>query len=457
MELLSFGEKILNYKEDILKDLKTLIAIKSVASQSQEETQRALEFILSRASEMGLEAQNVENIAGHVQYGNGGKLCGVLTHLDVVPAGSGWSSDAFELSQRDGRLYGRGIADDKGAAIIALYCLKALKDEGVAGKNTLRAIYGTREELDMKCIETYFETNPLPDMSFTPDSSYGICVGEKGIMQIEIEAADNDGTFLNEFKAGNALNAVPDKAYVLLDCSESDEHQLYRFADAKDNVDFEFKYTIDGMMIIATGKASHACEPENGVNAAAQLIDLLTSNFGYNGLGSLVGFIDSAIGLETNGNSLGIKMRDSASGALSLCLSMVSILENSAKAAIDVRYPVTMDSDAIFYRIRKAAEKEGLKIRMLNHEKPLHLGDSSPLIKLLKSSYKSVTGEEPAVYSTGGGTYARKLGGRGVAFGPVFPDDTCRMHNSDESLDEEKFFLHAQICLQAMYDMLNCD
>ena len=94
---------------------------------------------------------------------------------------------------------------------------------------------------------------------------------------------------------------------------------------------------------------------------------------------------------------------------------------------------------------------------MLNHETPLHLGDSSPLIKLLKSSYKSVTGEEPAVYSTGGGTYARKLGGRGVAFGPVFPDDTCRMHNSDESLDEEKFFLHAQICLQAMYDMLNCD
>ena len=136
-------------------------------------------------------------------------------------------------------------------------------------------------------------------MGFTPDSDYGICTCEKGILQIMVEADSNDGTFLNEFRAGNALNAVPDKAWVLLDCSESDEHQLYRFADARPQVDFEFKFTIDGMMIIATGKAAHACEPDKGVNAAAQLIDLLTANFGYNGLGSLIGFIDSAISTET--------------------------------------------------------------------------------------------------------------------------------------------------------------
>ena len=170
MEYLSFGEKILKYKDDILKDLAALISIRSVSSQSEDETKRALEFILNRAAEMGLEAENVRDIAGHVQYGDGGRLCGVLTHLDVVPAGSGWSSDAFELSRRDGRLYGRGVADDKGAAIIALYCLKALKDEGIKGKNALRAIYGTREEVGMECIKTYLEAQPLPDMSFTPDS-----------------------------------------------------------------------------------------------------------------------------------------------------------------------------------------------------------------------------------------------------------------------------------------------
>ncbi|WP_255883949.1 MULTISPECIES: Sapep family Mn(2+)-dependent dipeptidase [unclassified Ruminococcus] len=454
---MAFGEKILKYREDILNDLKQLVAIESVASQSTDECKRALDFVLQRAQEMGLETENVDDIAGHVQYGSGGKLCGVLTHLDVVPAGSGWSSSAFELARRDGRLYGRGVADDKGAAIVSLYCLKALKDEGIVGKNTLRAIFGTREEVGMEDVKAYFSAQPMPDISFTPDCDYGICTSEKGIMQIEISAPDNDGTFLNEFRAGNAVNAVPDKAYVLLDCSESDEHQLYRFADAKTDVDFEFKYTIDGMMIIATGKASHACEPQKGVNAAAQLIDLLTSNFGYRGLGKLIGFLDSSVSTETNGNSLGIKMRDSASGSLTLCLSTVTVLENSANATIDIRYPVTMDSSAIFYRIRKAAEKEGLSVKILCHHKPLHLTDESQQITLLKGAYKAVMGEEPKLYSTGGGTYARELGGKGVAFGPVFPDDYSNMHERDESLNEEKFFLHAQICLQAMYDMLNLD
>lgn len=454
---MAFGEKILKYKEDILKDLATLVSIKSVASQSTDETKKALDFILKRAEEMGLEGVNVDDLAGHVQYGNGGKLCGVLTHLDVVPAGSGWSSDAFQLSRRDGRLYGRGVADDKGAAIVALYCLKVLKDEGIEGKNTIRAIFGTREEVGMEDVKAYFSKYPTPDISFTPDCDYGICIAEKGIMQIEISADDNDSTIINELRAGNAVNAVPDRAYVLLDCSESDDHQLYRFADAKTNIDFEFKYTIDGMMIIANGKASHACYPENGTNAAAQLVDLLTSNFGYHGLGSLVSFLDSAIGTETNGNSLGIKMRDSASGSLTLCLSTVNILENSAKATIDVRYPVTMDSDAILYRIRKAATKENLKIRVLSHHAPLYLSEDTPQIQLLKSSYKEIMGEDPALFSTGGGTYARELGGNGVAFGPVFPGDECHMHDKDESLDEENYFRHAQICLQAMYDMLNCD
>ena len=55
------------------------------------------------------------------------------------------------------------------------------------------------------------------------------------------------------------------------------------------------------------------------------------------------------------------------------------------------------------------------------------------------------------LYTTGGGTYARQLGGRGVAFGPHFPGDPINMHNADESMDKENFFKHAQICLEAMY------
>ena len=62
-------------------------------------------------------------------------------------------------------------------------------------------------------------------------------------------------------------------------------------------------------------------------------------------------------------------------------------------------------------------------------------------------------GENPELYVTGGGTYARMLGGKGVAFGPAFIDDNVNMHNADESVDKEKFFKHAEICLQAFYKL----
>ena len=77
----------------------------------------------------------------------------------------------------------------------------------------------------------------------------------------------------------------------------------------------------------------------------------------------------------------------------------------------------------------------------------------SKLVKLLSDAYESVTGEKAELYSTGGGTYARMLGGHGVAFGPAFKNDDVRMHNADESMDKENFFKHAQICLEAMYRM----
>lgn len=118
---MSFGEKILDYKEDILKDLDELLKIQSVSSKSQEDASEALKFILKRAEEMGLTTENVDDIAGHAEYGKGDEIAAVLSHVDVVPSGDGWSVEPFALTRKNGRLYGRGIADDKGPAIIALY------------------------------------------------------------------------------------------------------------------------------------------------------------------------------------------------------------------------------------------------------------------------------------------------------------------------------------------------
>lgn len=449
---MNFGKTILEYKDDILKDLSTLISIQSVSGENGKECKQALDFILKKAKSFGLDTRDIEQIAGHAELKGGKTLCGVLTHLDVVPSGNNWSTMPFELTRKDGKLYGRGIADDKGAALITLYCLKALKDKGIKGKNTLRAIFGTDEERGMSDMDTYFTYEPIPDYSFTPDSEYGICKSEKGIIQLELYEDLNSATTLTQFHSGKAINAVPDTAYALFDCTENEDHQFLRLADAMDG-NFEFYYTIDGMMVLSRGKSSHACHPEKGFNAATALINLMSANFYLPSMGQICSFIHTRIGMETDGNSLGIKMRDSDSGPLTLNVGTVHVQDHYATATLDIRYPVTVDPKIIISRIENAANAEGLHVKMLNHSLPINIDKDSALVKLLSEAYENVTGEKPKIYSTGGGTYARKLGGKGVGFGPIFPGEESNMHNCDECIDEEKFFLHAQICLEAMYDL----
>lgn len=449
-----FGNRILDYKDEILADLNTLLSFESVADEKPEECDRALEFILKRAEDFGLANEKVTDKSAHVELGNGGKLCGVLTHLDVVPAGNNWSCEPFALTRKDGRLYGRGIADDKGAALVALYCLRALKENNVDCKNTLRAIYGTSEESGMDDMDGYFEKMPVPELSFTPDSDYGICFAEKGILQIEVSTPGNDAKVVSNFQAGKAVNAVPDLAYAMLDSSSYDEQTLMKLAKESDG-SFEFTSTIDGLMITSRGKAAHACEPYKGYNAAASLADLIAKVYQPDEIGSVISFIDYAVNKETNGRSLGLKMLDAVSGGLTLNLGRVSIDDNRAKADIDIRYPVTVNGKAIIHQFKKVAKHSNLTVKVLRHEKPLYVEKESELVSLLSKAYENVTGEKAELYSTGGGTYARKLGGKGVAFGPAFKDDIINMHNADEGMNEENFFKHAQICLEAMYLLIS--
>lgn len=416
---MNFGKEILKYKNELLADLKTLMEIESVYAENPGECERALGFMLKRAADFGLVTKNIGNKAGHAQLREGGRLCGVLTHLDVVPAGKHWTVEPFTLTRKDGRLYGRGIDDDKGASMVDLYCLRALKESGIKGKNTLRAIFGTDEEVGMSDMETYFSSEELPEISFTPDSDYGICCAEKGILQLKISGGKClDG--VEGVTSGNALNAVPDEGSAEL---------------------------ANGEVVTAKGKAAHACEPELGENAAVKLLKMLNTD------SPLTLFIKEYIGEDTEGRLLSVNCEDEPSGKLSCNLGKLRINSDESYFTLDIRYPVTLSHEPIINQIKILCEKYNLKLETVHHSAPLYLPRESETIRLLSRAYREITGSEPELYSTGGGTYARMLGGKGAAFGPAFKDDDVHMHNADESINEEKFFTHAQICLQAMYEM----
>ena len=454
---MSFGEKILKYQDDILRDLATLVSIPSVRSAAEpgmpfgRESARALQAVLSMAEGMGLSVKNVDNYAGHAEYGEGEETAAVLAHVDVVPAGDGWEGDPFVMSTRDGHCFGRGTADDKGAAIVALYCLKVLKEEQVPAKRRLRVVFGAAEETGSEDLAYYYQKEPLPVMGFTPDADYGICNREKGRVMLRINSS-TASSVVRSFSAGTVVNAVPGEAKAELRCTAE---QVERLVEAARGGRFVFEPMEEGVRVTAHGTSAHAMQPQEGDNAASRLITLLASVFSEEKLGSLLTFLNRRIGMEYDGTSLGIRLEDAESGPLTLNLGLVSVSEADASFSIDIRYPVTKDGNWIASRIAEQVEAAGLTVAERLISEPLYLPGDSQLVRLLSDAYQAVMGQPAALYATGGGTYARALRGNGVAFRPSFADEPDRrFHNTGENIELSRFMQHAQICLEAMYRML---
>jgi len=457
-----FGDKILNYWDSILEDLKEIIAIPSVSSGPKgiypfgEDAASAVDCVMAMAGKYGLKAKNVDYYAMHAEIGEGDGNAVVMAHIDVVPAGEGWDMDPYTCVIKDGKAYGRGVLDDKGAAIVALHCLRALQDEGVRGKRKLRVILGSSEETGMTDMEHYFQSEQKPDMGFTPDGEYGVCNCEKGILTYTA-SGKNDSRMVRSFQSGTVPNAVPDKAKCELALSEEEYGRLITFAKTAESK-YKIEKTNDGASVLALGRASHAAMPETGVNAASYLVKLLGDCFGETALGSFYGYLYQKINVTHDGSRIGVAMSDEESGALTFNLGIVNADENDCSLTVNIRYPATKDGGTISRKLQEETEASALAYTLLSDSKPLYVPRDSQLVKLLSSAYEAVTGDKCDIYSMGGGTYAREMFGKGVAFGPTFPthpDGTA--HTANEFIYLDNLKQHARICLEAMYRMYTAD
>ncbi|HEX2938655.1 MAG TPA: dipeptidase PepV [Ruminiclostridium sp.] len=444
------------YKDELLEDIVHIVNIPSFREAPKdgmpfgEGPAKALEFCLNLAENMGFKVRNVDGRAGHIEYGEGEDLVGILAHCDVVPAGTGWTKKPYSGEVCGNRIYGRGTMDDKGPAIAAIYCLKALKDLGIKPKKRIRVIIGASEEEGMEDMEYYFAHEEMPELAFSPDSEYPICNREKGILHLSLETEKNDGSVL-KFKSGSAVNIVPVEADAFVSSEDKETVQKVANDFKNDECKFSLSELNGGVTINCSGKAAHASVPEEGINAAGGLVRLLCSIFGAKS-GTLLKFLNDMLTKDIYGERLGIKSADEPSGSLTVNLGVVDI-ENSAKALIDIRYPVTGDGGKIFSKVKSAAGNYGVKASLLLDNKPLFIKENDELILKLKHAYKTATGNDAELYSTGGGTYARMLK-NGAAFGAgMKPLSYYNIHGADEFLEIDDFMKHCEICLQAIYEL----
>ena len=453
-------------KDEFLADLFDLLRINSERDDSQADVQhpfgpgpvRALDKFLEIAERDGYPTKNVDNYAGHFEFGEGDEVLGIFGHLDVVPAGSGWNTDPYEPQIIDGKLFARGSSDDKGPTMACYYGLKIIKELGLPTSKKVRFIVGTDEESGWADMDYYFEHVglPLPDFGFSPDAEFPIINGEKGNITAYLHfAGENSGAAkLHSFTGGLRENMVPESATAIISGDLADlDSKLAAFTAAYGlNADAE---TLENGQVQVTviGKSAHGSTPEEGVNGATYLAKFL-SQFAFDGAAKAYLDLAGQVLLEDHdGHKLGVAIYDEQMGALSMNAGVFKFDETSSDntIALNFRYPKNTNPETLKAGLGKLGV-EAVSLSEHGHT-PHYCPIDDPMVATLLSVYEKHTGLKGHEQVIGGGTFGRLLK-RGVAYGAMFPGDVNTMHQANEFIEVEQLYRAAAIYAEAIYELI---
>lgn len=399
-----------DYNNEMIQNISNLVKFNSAQAEALEGkpfgqgVADCLEYFLSLAKSFGFETVNYDNYVGEVIFGEGEDFA-ILAHLDVVPAGSGWAHDPFggEIDNEAKRIWGRGTMDDKGPALIALYALKALKDEGITPTKRIKLILGCNEETGWACIDHYNKVAKMPEVGISPDADFPVIYAEKGIAHLKFAFKVSNPSF-SGLKGGNLSNMV---------CDYCEVNATYDGVNAQ-------KYGVcrEGDKLVTRGKSAHGSTPDAGVNAMPKML--------------------SYLGLEEMREMLfdkkfGVGELEDETGKLTLSPNLISQDGDTLYVTCDVRYPATLTKEYVLGIIDKC----GIPYEIMHAQAPLFNDKNSELIQTLLSVYNEVTGKHAEPIAIGGGTYARALK-FGAAFGPEEEGEENTIHQANEYITFEK-------------------
>ena len=239
-------QKLKNYKEimmneiDILKDLVSFNTIKD------KENQKILNYVEQFLSKLGFKTLKKEKYL-IMSIGKNPKLA-FLGHSDTVDFINGWSTNPFELTQKDDKLYGLGSCDMKGA--IASF-LQALSEIDLQSLNNGIKVYITYdEEIGFGGIKEIVETNEVfPEYAIIGEPTDNkILTGCKGLFAIKVYTYGNKAHSSRTDKGKNA-NSIMIKLL----------NELENFYDSiikkQTNLNFEVPYTTMNISLINGGNS----------------------------------------------------------------------------------------------------------------------------------------------------------------------------------------------------------
>ncbi|AJE34120.1 hypothetical protein B842_11365 [Corynebacterium humireducens NBRC 106098 = DSM 45392] len=417
-------------RERIFRDLSEIVAFDSVHAEPghEEDAAGAAEWTRQALADAGLDVATHPTVDGSTavigrrEAAPGMPTVLLYSHHDVVPAGDHalWTSPPFELTERNGRWYGRGAADCKGNLVMHLAALRALEDLGGTDLGLIVLVEGS-EERGGEGLEHLLQTRPelfRADVILIADSGNAavgvptLTTSLRGGGQVVVTV----DTLRAPLHSGQFGGAAPDAVAALVRILDSlrDEHG---------------RTVIDGVDCTRRWEGE-PYTPEDFRRDAGLLEGT-----------QIMGTADDA-----PADMVWSRPAVTVTGFTSTPVAeAVNAVPATAQAKLNVRVPAGLDADEVMDRLVDHLQAHApwgahIDIEVQEKNQPFSADSSGPALAVLRRCLADAYGAEDAVSLGSGGSIPLTL-----ALQEAFPEaeialfgveePQCTIHSPDESVD----------------------
>ncbi len=188
------------------------------------------------------------NLVVRVRFGAGdGPVIALNAHGDVVPPGTGWTTDPYGAEIRDGVMFGRGVAVSKADFATYAFALLALRDaaaKGAALAGVVELHFTYDEEVGGAIGPQWLLQQKIcrPDLVISAGFSYGIATAHNGCLHLQVDVSGKSGHAAEPQKGIDALEAATgmlSDLYAMRKTYAATRSSVrwYRIADARGRAD----------------------------------------------------------------------------------------------------------------------------------------------------------------------------------------------------------------------------
>lgn len=450
------------YREQFMEDLRQLVAIPSLKDESTisdkapfgAACRAALDKMMEIGRQAGFKVKDYDGYACVIEYGEQEESIGILGHLDIVPMGEGWHHDPLACEEEAGFVFGRGVLDDKGPVVAALTAMRIIKEHQIPMNKKIMLICGCDEESGMECMKYYCEHGEIPTISFTPDATFPVVYGEKGILNIILEA-DVSMPILS-MHAGERPNVVIGQASAIVADFDEAKQDAFEFYLRSHHLDGSYSLCEQGYEITILGESAHGSMPYLGTNAGVHILNFVGASYQNEFLLNVAAMLE-----DWRGSGLHIDFDGAYMGFLTMNVGMIDIENGHVKCVLDIRYPNDTNKAAILHGVNEviAANDMPFTYTCEHDTQPLFLDPNSSFIQTLYKVYQEYSKDTftPAL-TMGGGTYAKCLPNC-VAYGPEFVQQVETdltvggPHQADEAISVDQMMTAIAIYTAALVEL----